>query len=131
MKKTSFAAAIGSVFMFATAAGAQTYTTWTPGVELRGHSVNVETNGVTNTVTFENDGSARILSASGQETRGQWFAQNNQLCLQTSTARECWPYQQAFQAGQPMTLTSDCASTSRWTPISAGQQAMPTSGERG
>lgn len=131
MKKTAIAAALGSAFMMATFATPASAQSWMPGNELRGHAVNIETNGVVNTVNFDADGTARILSATGQEVQGRWFTENQMICLQSATARECWPYQQAFQAGQPVTLTSDCASTSRWTPISTQQQAMPTSGERG
>ena len=35
-----------------------------------------------------------------------WTASNNNLCLNSGAASECWPYSQAFQAGQRVTLTS-------------------------
>ena len=132
MKKTSLAAAACSVFAvigFATAAAAQT---WMPtGAELRGHSVNIDTNGQVSTVTFNPDGTARIMSATGREAQATWFTQANNICLQSGGARECWPYQMAFQSNVPVTLTSDCGSVSRWTPLSTEQLSAPRSGERG
>ena len=102
------------------------------GSEIIGHSIQVEANGTTNTVYFDPGGNARILSAAGTEVPGRWSVANQQLCLSVSNLRECWPYQQAFQAGQPVTLTSDCAVTSRWTPVSTAPTAPPTRrGERG
>ncbi|HEX8401133.1 MAG TPA: hypothetical protein VF628_05460 [Allosphingosinicella sp.] len=102
------------------------------GSEIIGHSVQVEANGTTNTVFFDPGGNARILSAAGTEVQGRWSVANQQMCLSVGSLRECWPYQQAFQAGQPVTLTSDCAVTSRWTPVSTAPTAPPTRrGERG
>lgn len=134
MNKTSVAAALGGVFlMFAPAqAFAQV---WMPGTEITGHAVQVEANGVMNTVYFDPAGQARIVSQSGREVQGRWTAANQQLCLETGAGvRECWPYQTAFQAGQPVDLTSTCAVTSRWTPLSVQQMQQPVtqrSGERG
>lgn len=130
-----FMAALGGAFLVAVpqAASAQMAT----GEELRGHSVRVETTGgVVNTVHFDADGTARIVSQSGNSTvAGNWFVQNQMICLQTASARECWPYQTAFQAGQPVVLTSDCSATSRWTALSTAPVAPPPeqqrSGERG
>ena len=135
MNKTSVAAALGGAMLVSLAlpqaASAQM---WTPtGAEITGHAVRVETGGQTNTVHFDPGGTARIETQSGRMVDGRWFVENQNLCLQTSAARECWPYRAAFQAGQPMDLTSSCAITSRWTPIST-MQPMPTqqrSGERG
>ena len=130
MKKTSVAAALGGVCLMlvpVTGAAAQT---WVRGAEITGHAVQVETNGVVNTVNFDPGGSARIVSPSGQTVQGRWFIDNQQLCLETSQ-RECWPYQQAFQTGQQVVLTSSCAATSRWTPISTNQPMMQRRGERG
>ena len=102
------------------------------GSEIIGHSVQVEANGLMNTVYFDPGGSARILTAGGTEVPGRWSIANQQLCLSVSNLRECWPYQMAFQAGTPVTLTSDCAVTSRWTPVSTAPTAPPTRrGERG
>lgn len=102
------------------------------GSEIIGHSVQVEANGTMNTVYFDPGGNARILSAGGTEVPGRWSVANQQLCLSVSNLRECWPYQMAFQAGTPVTLTSDCAVTSRWTPVSTAPTAPPSrQGERG
>ncbi len=128
MRKVLVAAAgVGLMLVPVTGAAAQT---WVRGAEITGHAVQVETNGVVNTVNFDPGGSARIVSPSGQTVQGRWFIDNQQLCLETS-ARECWPYQQAFQTGQQVVLTSSCAATSRWTPISTNQPMMPTMQRRG
>jgi hypothetical protein len=54
------------------------------------------------------------------------------MCLNAGGAQECWPYQQAFQAGQPMSMTSNCNASSRW--LANATNEAPTSraaGERG
>ena len=79
-----------------------------PGAEIVGQSVVVETNGVANTVYFDAGGSARIVSPQGRVVNASWTAANNNLCLNSGAASECWPYSQAFQAGQRVTLTSNC-----------------------
>jgi len=43
---------------------------------------------------------AVLLSPAGNVVQGNWTAAGGQLCLQTGTGRECWPYSNAFQAGQ-------------------------------
>lgn len=105
---------------------------WVPGSEIAGHAVQVETNGVMNTVHFEPGGVARIQTPGGNVVPATWSVANNQLCLNASGAQECWPYTQAFQAGQMMTLTSSCQVASRWTPLSTAQPPMQApGGERG
>ena len=89
---------------------------WVPGSEIAGQSVVVETNGVANTVYFDNGGAARIVSPSGRTVNAAWTASNGNLCLNTGAANECWPYTQAFQAGQRVTLTSNCQAVSNWLP---------------
>ena len=91
---------------------------WTPGSELVGQSVQVETNGIVNTIYFDPGGAARIVTPGGAVVQGTWTSVNQQLCLQTGTGQECWPYVTPFQAGQQVTLTSSCQSVSRWTPLS-------------
>ena len=132
MKKTTAAAALaGALFLTALApqaANAQT------GDELRGQSVRVEfANGTVNTVNFGADGSAQILAADGTPVSGNWFVQGQQICLQTAAGRECWPYTGPFQAGVPVQMTSDCASTSSWTALSTAPLPPPPvgAGERG
>ncbi len=131
MNKTIIAAAFaGALFVTALtpqAAYAQT------GDEIRGQSVRVDfADGTSNTVNFGADGTARILAADGTAVDGNWFVQGQQICLQTAAARECWPYTAAFQAGVPVQLTSDCASTSTWTALSTNMPMPPAgTGERG
>ena len=128
-----FAAAGGAVLACAFAPSAASAQMAPNGSEIIGHSVQVQTQaGTTNTVYFDPGGNARIVSPSGTEVQGRWAVENQSLCLGAGGARECWPYRAAFQAGQPMTLTSDCASTSVWTPISTAPPAPPARmGERG
>ena len=106
---------------------------WVPGSEITGQSVQVETNGVTNTVFFDPGGVARIQTPSGKSVPGTWAAANGQLCLTTGAAQECWPYSQPFQAGQQISLTSSCNSASRWTALGTNQAApvQQGAGERG
>ena len=106
---------------------------WVPGSEITGQSVQVETNGVTNTVFFDPGGVARIQTPSGKSVPGTWAAANGQLCLTTGAAQECWPYSQPFQAGQQISLTSSCNSASRWTALGTNQPApvQQGAGERG
>ena len=106
------------------------YSQWTPGSEIVGQSIQVETNGVVNTVHFDAGGAARIITPAGNTVPGTWTAAGGQLCLQAGAGQECWPYQAAFQAGQQVTLTSSCQVASRWTPLSTNP-AQATGGERG
>ena len=106
---------------------------WVPGSEIIGQSVQVETNGVTDTVFFDPSGVARTQTPSGKSVPGTWAAANGQLCLTTGAAQECWPYSQLFQAGQQISLTSSCNSASRWTALGTNQAApvQQGAGERG
>jgi hypothetical protein len=103
---------------------------WTPGSEIVGQSVQVTTNGVTNTVYLDAGGAARIVTPGGNTVPGTWTAANGQLCLNNGTAQECWPYSAPFQAGQPVTLTSSCNSSSTWLAASTNA-APPPPGQRG
>jgi hypothetical protein len=114
------------------AAGLAQMGSWAPGSEIIGQSVQVETNGIVNTVSFDPGGVARVQTPGGAVVPATWTATGGQLCLLTSTARECWPYAQAFQAGQTMTLTSTCQSASRWTALGTNQPPVQQgAGERG
>ena len=107
---------------------------WVPGTEIVGQSVVVETNGIANTVYFDAGGAARIVSPSGRVVNASWTSGNRSLCLNSGAASECWPYQQAFQAGQRVTLTSNCQAVSNWLPNGTNaiappiQEAMPERG---
>lgn len=118
-----------SAIMLASAANAQSYYTgWTPGSEITGQVVQVQTNGIMNTVAFQPNGVARISSATGATVvDATWTADNNQLCLRTASTFDCYPYQRPFVAGQAVDLISNCAVHSRWmTP-----QVTILPGERG
>ena len=111
-------AIVGTVLAGAPIAGIA-QTGWVPGTEIIGQSIQVETNGVTNTVFFNT-------------VPGTWAASNGQLCLSTGAAQECWPYAQPFQSGQQITLTSSCNSASRWTALGTNQAPVQSrEGERG
>ena len=114
------------------ASGAASAQTWTPGSEIVGQSVQVNTNGTVNTVYFDQGGAARIMTPSGNSTPGRWSVASEQLCLDIGTGpAECWPYKSAFQAGQNVTLTSSCGATSQWLANSTNapeQQRMPERG---
>jgi hypothetical protein len=95
---------------------------WVPGSEITGQSVQVETNGVTDTVFFDPSGVARTQTPSGKSVPGTWAAANGQLCLTTGAAQECWPYSQPFQAGQQISLTVDSARNKPGCTSSAGRR---------
>ena len=95
---------------------------WVPGSEIIGQSVQVETNGVTDTVFFDPSGVARTQTPSGKSVPGTWAAANGQLCLTTGAAQECWPYSQPFQAGQQNSLTVDSARNKPGCTSSAGRR---------
>ena len=103
-----------------------------PGAEIVGQSIQVTTNGVTNTVYFDPNGAARIVSPQGRTVNASWTANAGRLCLNTGGASECWPYTQAFQAGQATTLTSSCNVASTWLATSVNPPLRyENAGERG
>jgi hypothetical protein len=122
------------------AAAGLTLLTALPGVafaqaatEIIGQPIQVTTNGVTNTVYLDAGGTARIMTPGGNTVPGTWTAANSQLCLSNGSAQECWPYTAPFQAGQAVTLTSSCNSTSTWLAASTNGPPPPAGqkGERG
>lgn len=139
MRKTHLAAGIAAAMVasIATAGGASAQTMdWPLGSELRGSTIQVDfPTGDVNTLQLYPDGTASIQGRNGQTVPAQWSVEGQQLCLAAGGERECWPYATAFQQGQTVTLTSDCASTSRWTALSLQQPPAPPvqerSGERG
>jgi hypothetical protein len=98
--------------------------------EIIGQPIQVTTNGVTNTVYLDAGGTARIMTPGGNTVPGTWTAANSQLCLSNGSAQECWPYTAPFQAGQAVTLTSSCNSTSSWL-AAATNGPPPPAGQRG
>ena len=132
MRITSVAKAVGGACLVLApiaAASAQ----WVPGAEITGQSIQVETGGVVNTVYFDPGGVARITTPAGTQVQGSWTVANQMLCLESgANVQECWPYRSAFQAGQPVTLTSSCNATSNWVANAVNQPPeMRSGGERG
>jgi len=125
-------AAIAAGMAAMVAPGSASAQMWTPGGEIVGQSIVVNTNGTANTIYFDQGGAARIVTPNGTSVPGTWTAANQQLCLDAGTgSAECWPYRSAFQAGQPVTLTSTCNVTSQWTANGTNmpeQQSMPERG---
>ena len=130
--KIKLAAALVAGMTAVVAPSAASAQMWTPGSEIVGQSVQVNTNGTVNTVYFDQGGAARIMTPAGNSVPGRWSVANQQLCLDIGTGpAECWPYRSAFQAGQNVTLTSSCNVTSQWLANSTNmpvQQAMPERG---
>ena len=131
MRHTAFALLAATMF----AAPALAQSGWVPGMEIVGQSVQVETNGVVNTVHFDPGGAARIVTPGGRVVPASWTSNGGQLCLLTGASRECWAYQAPLQAGQQVAMTSSCNVTSRWlanatNPMPQPQQ-QPSPVERG
>jgi hypothetical protein len=104
---------------------------WMPGSEIAGQTVQVQTNGVVNNITFNADGTATIMTPEGTSVPGTWSAANSMLCLSANGGQECWPYSQPFQAGQQVALTSSCQQVTTFMPQSTNPPAQRSSGERG
>jgi hypothetical protein len=99
----------------ASAAAAQ----WSPGMEIVGQEVQVQTNGVVNTISFQPNGIATIRSPSGATVvNANWTSDAGQLCLKTSSTFDCYPYRAPFTARMPVDLISNCGVRSRWTALS-------------
>jgi len=135
MRKTLLTLAVGGAAILAAAPSAAFAQTWQPGAELWGQTVRVTwANGLSNTLYFDQNGTVRIAGPDGmQVTQGTWTADGSRICVSLANgARECWPYSTAFMAQQPVTLTSDCGSTSQWTALSVNQPpTQRRAGERG
>lgn len=132
MRQAPIRIAAAMVLGFIPAVGAVAQPGWVPGAEIVGQTVQVTTNGTTNSIALNADGTASITAPNGQVVPGTWSAANNQLCLSTGGPQECWPYMQAFQAGQQIALTSNCQQVSNWMALATNQppQQQPV-GERG
>lgn len=101
------------------------------GSEIAGQTVQIQTQGVLNTVYFSPDGTATITTPQGMSVPATWSAANNQLCLSANGITECWPYTQPFQPGQQVALTSDCAQVSTFLAQSTNPPVQEPAGERG
>ncbi|HEX2803255.1 MAG TPA: hypothetical protein VHN55_04645 [Sphingomicrobium sp.] len=104
---------------------------WTPGSEIAGQTVQVQTNGVMNSVYFSPDGTVSITTPDGTTVPGTWSTANNMLCVSASGGQECWPYSQPFQAGRQVALTSSCQQVSTFMPQSTNPPVQQGAGERG
>lgn len=111
--------------------GAVSAQAWMPGSEISGQTVQVQTNGVVNSITFNADGTATIMTPAGTSVPGTWSAANNMLCLGANGGQECWPYAQPFHAGQQVALTSNCQQLTTFIPQSTNPPTQRTAGERG
>lgn len=111
------------------AAGAQAM--WTPGAEIVGQPVQVTTNGVTNTLYFDPNGSLRVMTPGSNMVQGTWQAASGQLCFTVGGAQECVPYASPFQAGQPVTITSSCNAVETWLAQSTNPMNAAPASERG
>ena len=131
MKFISVAKALGGACLIFAPLAAASAQAWIPGSEITGQSIQVQTNGIVNTVYFDPGGVARITTPAGTTVQGHWMVEGQMLCLQTASGRECWPYQSAFQAGQPVTLTSSCQTTSQWVANAVNPAPPPPGAERG
>jgi len=134
MRQATIRVAAALAMVVVPAAGAVAQMGWVPGSEIVGQTLQVQTNGTSNSVTFNADGTATIMAPNGQAVPATWSAANNQLCLSTGGPQECWPYTQAFMAGSQMALTSNCQQVSTWMASSTNQPPPPPvqpMGERG
>ena len=103
------------------------------GAEIVGQPIMVTTNGVTNTLYFDQGGTLRILTPAQNTVTGTWAIANGQLCINNGTAQECFPYAAPMVAQQPMTVTSSCGATSTWLAQATNMPAPPppVAGEKG
>jgi hypothetical protein len=86
------------------------------GSELVGQNLRLQTSrGQVSTLQFRNGGVVRALFGR-QEILGRWQVERGRLCfLWTGAPRECWPYSQAFRAGETRSITSDRGNVLRVT----------------
>lgn len=117
--------AIGTVLASSAALAQQ------PMAEIIGQPVQVTTNGVTNTLYFNADGTLRILTPNSNVVPANWALSQGNLCLSMSGGQECVPYNSAFQAQQPQTFTSSCNSVSTWVAQATNNPSQQLRGERG
>lgn len=136
MNKGIILKALASVALVATPLSAASAQLWVPGSEIVGQSLQVETNGVTNTVYLDAGGTARLTSPGGTVVPATWTASGNMLCIATATNRDCWNYAAPFQAGVPVTMVNQCQVASRWSAMATNAPPPPPvqqapGGERG
>ena len=104
------------------------------GQELIGRTVDVQfANGARNVVAFGSGGQARISADDGTLSNANWFVKGNQLCMQMGAMSECWNYNQRFEAGRSLTMSSTCNETSQWVARSVNPAPViaPPAAEQG
>ncbi len=102
-----------------------------PMAEIIGQPVTVTTNGVTNIVYFDANGTLRVMTPNSNAVAGNWALNQGQLCMSIGGAQECVPYDSAFQAQTPKTMTSSCNSVQTWLAQSTNNPSQQLKGERG
>ncbi|MGI8704759.1 MAG: hypothetical protein ACR2JJ_03005, partial [Sphingomicrobium sp.] len=102
-----------------------------PGSEIVGQTLQVQAQGVTNSVYLAPDGTAQITTPQGMTVPATWSAANNQFCIAAGGNTECVPYSQPFQPGQQVALTSSCQQVLTLLATSTNQPVQQPTGERG
>jgi hypothetical protein len=109
-----------SLVAVASLVAASSAAAWTPGSELVGQEIQVQTNGVVNTIQFEPNGIAHIRSPSGAKVvDATWTTDQNQLCLRNGQAFDCYEYKAPIDVTRPVSLKSVCGVNSQWTALPA------------
>ena len=98
--------------------------------EVIGQPIMVTTNGVSNTMYLEADGTVRVVTPNGSSVPATWAMQGQNLCLTAGGLTECWAYR-PLQAQQAQTWLSSCNSQSTWMAQNVNGTAPSTKGERG
>jgi hypothetical protein len=75
----------------------------------------IAANGAESRMQFRPDG--RVVAAFGERSvTGNWEMEGENLCFRWGqAARECWPYERAFERGRTVTITSDRGNVVRVT----------------
>lgn len=102
-----------------------------PMAEVIGQPIQVTTDGITNILYFDANGTVRILTPNSNTVQGTWVSSPGNLCVTAGGAQECWPYNTPFQAQQPVTFTSSCSTTSTWMAQATNNPGQQLKGERG
>ena len=120
----------GILVAFSAFAGAAPAMAQQAMAEVIGQPISVTTNGVSNTLYFEADGTVRMVTPNGSSVPATWAMQGSNLCLSKGGASECFPYR-PFQPQQPQTLLSSCNAQSTWTAQNTNGSQGQSRGERG
>ena len=102
-----------------------------PLAEVIGQPIQVTTNGITNTIYFDANGTVRMVTPNSNVVQGSWALSQGSLCINSGSAQECWPYDSPFQPQHPKTMTSSCTSTSTWVAQATNNPSQSLKSERG